>query len=78
MTAVVEGIYERGNIQLLDPPQGMPEGPIRLIMISQKQAKPPSRYMTFGKYGGGVETTLADFKVAEWQGDNILDEPKGR
>jgi len=34
--------------------------------------------MTFGKYGGGVETTLADFKVAEWQGDNILDEPKGR
>ena len=76
MTAIVEGLYHHGKIELLQTPEGLPEGRIRLILIARDAAQ-PSRLLTFGKYRGD-ESTLEDFEEAEWHGDRMLDERHGQ
>jgi hypothetical protein len=78
MTTIVEGFYQRGKIDLLQPPPGLSEGPLRVIIISTDQPKPPPRYLTFGKYQTGRMSTLEDFKDAEWHGEEELDAPNGQ
>ena len=78
MTVVVEGLYQHGKIELLQAPEGIARRAIRLIMISQEPTKPPPRMLTFGMFGGGVETTLEDFKDAEWHGEEEFDDLYGQ
>jgi hypothetical protein len=40
---------------------------VRVIVMAAEPAKPP-RYRTYGKYPG-EQSTLEDFKVAEWHGE---------
>ncbi|HVC95833.1 MAG TPA: hypothetical protein VND64_19235 [Pirellulales bacterium] len=67
MTTVVEGFYRDGNIELSEPPRGLQEGPVRVILIAEDQPKPPPLYLTFGKYPTGRMSTIEDFKEAEWR-----------
>jgi hypothetical protein len=70
MNTIVEGIHRHGIIELLEPPQGLPEGRVRVILISQEgQTTPPPRLLTFGCLGSGDTSTLEDFKYpdADWQ-----------
>ena len=78
MGAVVEGIYKHGKIELLQEPSGIPEGRVRvLVMPEPQQPKPPPRMMTFGMYRGD-QSTLDDFKIAEWHGDKEWDDASGQ
>lgn len=77
MTAIVEGLYKEGKIELLQAPVGLPEGRIRLILIAQDPPKPPSCYLTYGKYQG-EKSTLEDFKDAEWHGEKEFDDRDGQ
>jgi hypothetical protein len=77
MTAIVEGFYKQGKIELLQAPLGLPEGRIRLILITQDQPKPPPCYLTYGKYQG-EKSTLLDFKDAEWHGEDEFDNQHGQ
>jgi hypothetical protein len=75
MTVIVDALYQHGKIELLGTPHGLPEGRIRLILIAEDPAKPPPRLLTFAKYAGD-QSTLEDFKDAQWHGDDrMLDEP---
>jgi hypothetical protein len=78
MTAILDGIYKQGHIELLQTPPDMPDGRVRIIMIPQDQGKLPPRYLTFGKYQTGRMSTLEDFQEAEWHGDAELDEQHGQ
>ncbi len=66
MTAIVDGIYKQGKIELLQPPNDLPEGPVRVIVIAENRPKPPPRMITYGMYPGDT-STLEDFKFTEWQ-----------
>ena len=77
MTAIVEGVYKQGKIELLQPPAGLPEGRVRIIVIAEERPKPPPRLMTFGMYPGDT-STLEDFKEAEWHGEKEFDLPNGQ
>jgi len=67
MTAIVEGVYKQGKIELLQMPAGVPEGRVRVIVIAEDdRPKPPPRMMTYGMYPGD-NSTLEDFEDAEWQ-----------
>lgn len=72
MTSIVEGRYAQGKIELLETPVGLPEGPVRLIVIPRNQAKPLPCLLTYGKYRSGAMSTLEDFKHAEWHGEKEL------
>ena len=69
MTAIIEGLYKDGKIDLLETPSGLPEGPVRVIIIAGAQAKQPPRYLTFGMYQSGRMSTLEDFQDADWRGE---------
>ena len=69
MTTIVEGVYKQGTIELLERPQGLQEGRVRVIVIGEEQSKPPPCYLTFGKYRTERLSTLEDFKDAQWHGE---------
>jgi hypothetical protein len=78
MTAIVEGVYKQGKIELLQTPQGLPEGRVRVILIAEAdRPKPSPRMMTFGMYPGDT-STLEDFKDAAWHGEKEWDEGDGQ
>jgi hypothetical protein len=78
MTAIVEGFFKQGKIELLETPRGLQEGRVRVILITAEQPNPPPRYLKFGKYPTGRMSTLEDFKDAEWRGAEELDNRHGQ
>ncbi|HUY34383.1 MAG TPA: hypothetical protein VMV69_16675 [Pirellulales bacterium] len=66
MTTIVEGFYRDGHIELSEPPRGLQEGPVRVILIAEEQPKSPPSLLPFGKYATGGMSTIEDFKDAEW------------
>ena len=78
MSTMVEGIYKDGKIELLETPNGVPEGRVRVIVMPEPDGpKPPPRMMTFGRYPGD-RSTLEDFKDAEWHGEKEWDAAGGQ
>jgi hypothetical protein len=77
MTTILEGFYKHGHIELRQAPPDLPEGPVRVIVMAPEPAKPPPCYLTYGKYQG-EQSTLEDFKVAEWHGDEELENQHGQ
>ena len=68
MPAMVTGIYKQGKIELLETPEGVAEGPVRVLVIEDNEKpKPEPRYLVRGKYPG--DTPLEAFKEAEWHGE---------
>ena len=76
MTAIVEGIFKHGKIELLQVPGDLHEGRVRVILISQDASQSPG-LLTFGKYQGDT-STLEDFRTAEYAGDEEFDNPHGQ
>jgi hypothetical protein len=73
MIVTVDGIYSDGNLELLDKPLGIRNGRVR-VTVSEEAENPEPRMLPFGKYRGGRESTLEDFKIAEWHGEPEFDE----
>jgi len=66
MTSVVAGFYRQGRVELLERPEGLREGRVRVVLIEEHDREAASQHLRFGKYRGGPETTLEDFATAEW------------
>jgi len=77
MTAVIEGLYKQGKIELLHPPPELPEGRVRVIVIAEQRPQSTLRLMTFGMFPGDT-STLEDFKEAQWHGDQEWDDAHGQ
>ncbi len=77
MTVILDGFYKQGHIDLVQAPQDMPAGRMRVIVISEASPKPPPCYLTYGKYPGD-KSTLEDFKDAEWHGEEEFDNQHGQ
>lgn len=78
MTAIIEGFYQQGQIRLLEPPPGLAEGPVRVIVLAGEPLTPPPHSLAFGKYQAGRMSSLEDFKDVEWHGEEELDAPHGQ
>ncbi len=74
MVAVVEGIYKEGKLELLEQPEGLPEGRVRVVLYPEDSSGPEPRYLQPGKYKSGKMSTLEDFKEAEWHGEPEFNE----
>lgn len=68
MTAIVSGVHKQGTIELLEAVPGLPDGPVRVLVLTVGQAQPGPRLLTFGMYPGDA-STLDDFADAQWHGD---------
>jgi hypothetical protein len=73
MAAIISGIYRGGKIELLETPTGLREGRVQVMLIEEPEATSQPQYLVFGKYSGGKDPTLEDFKEAEWRGEEEFD-----
>jgi hypothetical protein len=78
VTAIVAGVYKQGKVELLETPMGLREGRVRVVLIEDEERAPARHYLVRGKYKGGLDTTLEDFKDAEWHGEEEFDDLDGR
>lgn len=69
MPATVPGIYKQGQIQLLETPVGVHEGRVLVTLVEDNRVSPAPRCLTRGKYKSGRLSVEADFKIAEWHGE---------
>ena len=67
MTAIVPGLFRHGLLELLEVPQGLREGSVRVVLI-QEDGQPSPRLLTFGKYQGSNLSSPESFQDAEWHG----------
>jgi hypothetical protein len=74
VTAIVAGVYKQGKLELLETPKGLREGRVRVVLIEDEEPVPARRCLVRGKYKGGLDTTLEDFKDAEWHGEAEFDD----
>jgi len=74
VTAIVNGYYRDGKLELLETPHGLRAGRVRVVLTEETDAKVEPRYLQFGKYIGPLDTTLDDFKQSEWHGEAEFDE----
>ncbi len=77
MTTMVTGIYRDGKIELLETPIGVREGRVRVLLTEDEDQKPAPRYLVRGKYKGSKDTTLDDFRDAQWHGEPEFDDLRG-
>ena len=77
MTTLVTGIYRDGKIELLETPVGVREGRVRVLLTEDQEQKPAPHYLVRGKYKGSKDTTLDDFRDAEWHGEPEFDDLRG-
>jgi hypothetical protein len=78
VTAMVVGVYKQGKVELLETPSGLREGRVRVILIEDEERVLAPRYLVRGKYKGRHDTTLEDFKDAEWHREEEFDDLYGR
>ncbi len=77
MTTILEGICKQGRIDLVQPPPGLPEGRVRIILIADDRPQPLPRLLIFGKYPLD-DSTLEDFRCAQWHGEPEFDPSNGQ
>lgn len=77
MTLTIEGVYTQGKVELLEIPQGVKEGRVRVTLTQEDTAIAP-RYLVRGKYKGERMSTLEGFADAEWHGEEEFDIQHGR
>ena len=68
MTVIVDGVLKKDTIELLEVPYGLPEGRVRVIVMTEEQPKPSSCLLKFGKYQTGRMSSLEDFADVQWHG----------
>lgn len=78
MTTIVAGIYKAGKLELLETPQGLREGRVRVELTQEEEPKPQPRYLQRGKYRGGPDLVLEGLKEAEWHGEEEFDDLYGK
>lgn len=69
MLQAVPGIYRNGEIELLETPQGITESQVFVTFLTPQLSSTTPHLMSFGMFAGVQQSTEADFKEAEFQGD---------
>jgi hypothetical protein len=73
---MVPGIYKQGKVELLETPQGVREGRVRVMLLEDEEPMPEPRYLVRGKYPG--DTPPEAFEEAEFHGEPEFDDLYGR
>jgi hypothetical protein len=69
MLQTIEGTYRNGRIELTEIPQGITESQVFVTFLESKPLATVGQSMSFGIFAGPGQSTEADFKDAEYQGD---------
>ncbi len=69
MLQTIQGIYRNGKIELAEIPQDITESQVFVTFFKPESVSLASQFMSFGMFSGSQQSTEADFKDAEFNGD---------
>jgi hypothetical protein len=69
MLQTIRGIYRNGEIKLSETPQGIDESQVFVTFLRPLLSDTTHHLMSFGMFADVQQSTEADFKEAEFQGD---------
>ena len=78
MTTILDGVLKQKTIELVQVPANIPEGNVQVIVIAKEPIAGEPRFLTFGKYPADKESTLEDFRDAQWHGEEEFDDLYGQ
>lgn len=64
-----EGIYRNGKIELAKIPQDITESQVFVTFFKPQSVILANQFMSFGMFSGSQQSTEADFRDAEFNGD---------
>jgi hypothetical protein len=74
MLITVEGVYENGRIELVDPPSGLGRSRVLVTFLPSEEASDSRGQMVYGQFKGDRMSTEEDFKFAEWHDEAEADD----
>ena len=69
MLQTIQGMYRNGKIELAEIPQDITESQVFVTFFKPQSVSLASQFMSFGMFSGSQQSTEADFKDAEFNGD---------
>jgi len=75
MLQTIQGIYRNGKIELAEIPQDITESQVFVTFFKPESFNLSNQFMSFGMFSGSQQSTEADFRDAEFNGD--LDDALG-
>ena len=69
MLQTIQGIYRNGKIELAEIPQDITESQVFVTFFKPESVSRTSQFMSFGMFSGSQQSTEADFRDAEFNGD---------
>lgn len=69
MLQTIQGIYRNGKIELVEIPQDITESQVFVTFLKPESVSITSQFMSFGMFSGSRQSTDADFKDADFNGD---------
>ncbi len=69
MLQTIQGIYRNGKIELAEIPQDIMESQVFVTFFKPESVSRASQLMSFGMFSGSQQSTEADFRDAEFNGD---------
>jgi hypothetical protein len=69
MLQTIQGIYRNGKIELAETHQDITESQVFVTFFKPLPVSLASQFMSFGMFSGSQQSTEADFRDAEFNGD---------
>jgi hypothetical protein len=69
MLQTIQGIYRNGKVELAEIPQDITESQVFVTFFKPQLVSLTSQFMSFGMFSGSQQSTDADFRDAEFNGD---------
>ena len=69
MLQTIQGIYRNGKIELAEIPQDITESQVFVTFFKPESVNLANQFMSFGMFSGSQQSTEADFRDAEFNGD---------
>ena len=69
MLQTIQGMYRNGKVELAEIPKDITESQVFVTFFKPQSASLASQFMSFGMFSGSQQSTEADFRDAEFNGD---------
>lgn len=69
MLQTIQGIYRNGKVELAEIPKDITESQVFVTFFKPQSVIVANQFMSFGMFSGSQQSTEADFRDAEFNGD---------
>jgi len=69
MLQTIQGMYRNGKVELAEIPKDITESQVFVTFFKPQSVSRATQFMSFGMFSGSQQSTEADFRDAEFNGN---------